>query len=323
MFVTVVLVVAGLAGREPAGPPRGLALAAVKSPVVFRGDAATAYRDPAAVYHGGYVWLFFTLVRTEDDGKAYSYCAWSRSRDLVAWSEPKPFTPRDRRLNYGSPGSVVRHNGEWVLCLQTYPRPRGEKFGTDDARIWTVRSTDLEAWGEPELLRVKGPDVPREDMGRMIDPFLFESRTEPGTWWCFYKQKGIAAARSRDLKEWAPAGRVAAGENPCVVPDGKGYVLFHAPRDGIGVKRSADLKTWADGGVLRLGQTEWPWARGRLTAGFVLDLRADPAVGAALMFFHGSDYPEGDPRGGFDTFASIGLAWSDDLTHWAWPGKKK
>jgi len=37
------------------------------------------------------------------------------------------------------------------------------------------------------------------------------------------------------------------------------------------------------------------------------------------MFFHGSDFPEEDPRGGFDNFASIGLAWSDDLKSWTWP----
>ena len=77
------------------------------------------------------------------------------------------------------------------------------------------------------------------------------------------------------------------------------------------------------GGVIRiLGQPTWPWAQGRLTAGFVLDLRTEPAVGKALMFFHGSDFPEKDPRGGFDNFASIGLAWSDDLKTWAWPGKE-
>jgi hypothetical protein len=50
----------------------------------------------------------------------------------------------------------------------------------------------------------------------------------------------------------------------------------------------------------------------------VLDLRDVPAVGKAIMFFHGSRYPEEDPRGGFDNFASIGFAWSDDLEQWAW-----
>jgi hypothetical protein len=44
-------------------------------------------------------------------------------------------------------------------------------------------------------------------------------------------------------------------------------------------------------------------------------------VGKALMYFHGSDFSENDLRGGFDNFASIGLAWSDDLRDWTWPGQ--
>jgi hypothetical protein len=36
--------------------------------------------------------------------------------------------------------------------------------------------------------------------------------------------------------------------------------------------------------------------------------------------FHGSDFPEKDPRGGFDNFAGIGLAWSDEMKIWNWPG---
>ena len=100
------------------------------------------------------------------------------------------------------------------------------------------------------------------------------------------------------------------------------YVLFHSPANGIGVKRSRDLQTWRDTALLTLGRKDWPWAQGRLTAGFVLDLRQDPAVGKALMFFHGSASPENSPRGGFDNFASLGLAWSNDLVHWEWPGNR-
>jgi hypothetical protein len=74
--------------------------------------------------------------------------------------------------------------------------------------------------------------------------------------------------------------------------------------------------------LITLGQKDWVWAQGRLTAGFVLDARHVPQVGKYLMFFHGSRYGEDDPRGGFDNFASIGLAWSDDLREWDWPGKK-
>ena len=295
---------------------------AIPSPVIFRGNAQTAYRDPAVIYEDGWFRLFVTLEKLTPDKGAFSCIAWSKSRDLIHWSEPKVFTPLDQRLNYASVGDVVRYGGEWVLCLQTYPRPNGECYGNASSRIWTMRSRDLETWSAPELLRVKGPDVPEERMGRMIDPFLLESKDEPGKWWCFFKQNGMSMSWSRDLRNWTYSGHIDAGENPCVIVDGNDYVLFHSPCNGIGVKRSPDLKTWRDEGVLTLGQKTWPWARGRLTAGFVLDLRSDPKVGKALMFFHGSDFPEEDPRGGFDNYASVGLAWSDDLKTWHWPDEK-
>ncbi len=319
LFLTALLLAPP--AKSPAAEPESVSLAAIPSPVMFRGDATTAYRDPAAIYHDGWFRLFFTLVRIEPDKRPFSYTAWSKSRDLVKWSEPAIFTPRDQNLNYGSPGNILRQGGQWVLCLQTYPRPNGERYGNQDARIWTMRSRDLETWGPPDLLRVKGPDVPREKMGRMIDPFLLEDKNQPGKWWCFYKQKGVSMSWSRDLKTWTYAGRTSAGENACVILDGDDYVLFHSPANGIGVKRSRDLKDWRDEGILRLGQKQWPWAKGRLTAGAVLDLRKEPAVRKALMFFHGQDFAENDPRGGFDNFASIGMAWSDDLKNWTWPGK--
>lgn len=313
------LALAWAAAAQAEEPP--IRLTTLPAPVLFRGDATTAYRDPTAIFHDGWFHLYFTLVTIEADHQVYSYAAWSRSRDLRQWSTPKTFTPRDQRLNYGSPGNIIRFGDDWVLCLQTYPRPHGETYGNASARIWTMRSRDLEDWDAPVLLQVKGPQVPEERMGRMIDPFLIESAEEPGTWWCFFKQKGMSRSRSRDLKTWTFVGSTAAGENACIIRDGTGYVLFHSPPNGIGMKRSSDLQTWSDEGVTFLGQKSWPWAQGRLTGGFVLDLRHDPRVGKALLFFHGSDFPEKDPRGGFDNFASIGIAWSSDLRTWEWPGK--
>ena len=90
------------------------------SPILFEGDATTAYRDPAALYHDGVFHLFFTLVKTEADGQVFLYTATSRSSDLASWSEPRILTPRDREKNYSSPGNVIRFGGQWVLCLQTY-----------------------------------------------------------------------------------------------------------------------------------------------------------------------------------------------------------
>ena len=307
------------AGLSLAAGPAGVDLSALPSPVLFSGDAVTAYRDPAAVYHGGLFHLFFTLTRIEPDKQVYMVTAASRSADLVHWTTPQLFTPRDQNLNFCSPGNVIRQAGQWILCLQTYPRPHGENFGNADSRIWIMRSSDLEHWGPAELLRVKGPDVPREKMGRMIDPFLLRDKDDPGKWWCFYKQHGMSFSWSRDLTSWTFAGSVKAGENACLLVDGDEYVLFHSPGNGIGVKRSQDLKTWRDEGLLTLGQKDWPWAQGRLTAGFVLDLRKEPGIGKCLMFFHGSAHAENDPRGGFDNYASLGIAWSEDLKHWTWP----
>jgi len=123
---------------------------------------------------------------------------------------------------------------------------------------------------------------------------------------------------SYDLATWTYFGRVEAGENVCVLVEKDEYVLFHSPKNGVGVKRSRDLQAWTDCGLLTLGQAEWPWAQGRLTAGHVLDLRNDPNVGKYVMFFHGSS-PEGTRERETHGHASLALAWSDDLVHWEWP----
>jgi hypothetical protein len=299
-------------------------LAALPSPVLLRGDDTHAYRDPAAIYHDGLFHLYYTYNPPPDaDGKVYWFTAESTSRDLQQWTAPRLLTPRDQRLNYSSPGNVIRFHDQWVLCLQTYPIPGfrwGDqvRYGDASARLYILRSRDLMTWSEPELLHVKGPHVPVAEMGRMIDPYLVEDRDEPGKWWCFFKQNGASRAWSRDLQTWTYAGHFPAGENVCVVRDGEGYVLFHSPANGIGIKRSADLAAWRDAGLVTLGQADWPWAReGRLTAGFVLDLRRNPNVGKALLFFHASAFPE--RSGGFYQNCSLGIAWSDDLQHWSWP----
>ncbi len=153
-------------------------------------------------------------------------------------------------------------------------------------------------------------------MGRMIDPF---SLAVENGWRCFYKQNGVSVSWSPDLLHWRYEGRADAGENVCVLPDTDrgGYLLFHSPPNGVGILRSDDLANWQAFGYTTLGQAHWPWAQGRLTAGFVLDLRPDSRIGKYVMFFHGSGPQDEDTY--FDTHASIGVAWSDDLATWQWP----
>src|SRR5882757_3018120 len=101
---------------------RSIRLDKVPDVVLLRGDATTAYRDPAVVFVDGVFHLFFTLVKTDAFGRPCLFTAVSTSRDLCGWSSPDIVTPQDVRQNYSSPGNIIRYNGEWVLCLQTYPR---------------------------------------------------------------------------------------------------------------------------------------------------------------------------------------------------------
>ena len=278
-----------------------------------------SYRDPAVLYHDGVFHLFCTLVETAPDKKIYSYTVQSKSRNLKEWSEPEIITPKGQLLNYSSPGNVVRFNDEWTLCLQTYPRlgyTRGGKvmWADDTARIYIMRSKDLETWGEPELLHVKGPDVPEEKMGRMIDPYLLQDKDDPGTWWCFFKQGGVSYSTSTDLTNWKYEGRTESGENVCVLVEDDQYVLFHSPSNGIGIMRSKDLKNWThEKGLITLGQKDWPWAQNRLTAGVVLNLRNVEGIDNYVMFFQGGGPGKEKTQDNVSANCNIGIAWSPDL----------
>ena len=302
-------------------PKRKIDFSQLTSPIIFRGDHKYGFRDPAVVYHEGVFHLYFTLSETAADGGYYNMTAYSTTSDLVHWTFPEIITPKDRNLNHSSPGNIIRYDNQWIICLQTYPTPNLETFGTSDSRIWIMRSGDLKNWSEPELLRVKGNDVSREDMGRMIDPYLLEDAQEKGKWWCFYKQNGASMSYSYDLKNWTYVGRVPAGENVTVIRQGEEYVMFHSPSNGIGVKRSKDPKSWgADKRLLTLGQKQWPWAQGRLTAATVIDLTEEASVGKYIMFFHGSS-KEGLKAHRAHGRASLTIAWSDDLVNWTWVDK--
>ena len=297
----------------------------VNSPVIFKGDEKTAYRDPAVLFHNDQFFLFFTLVKTINE-KIYSFTATSKSSDLINWSPINILTPRDQNLNFCSPGNVVRYKGKWLLCLQTYPRPdyiSGDKvrYGSDDSRVFIMESKDLENWSPPKLLKVKGPSISKYKMGRMIDPYLIKDKDEKGKWWCFYKQNGASMSYTYDFLNWTFYGNTKSGENVCVLNDGGEYVMFHSPSNGIGIKRSSNLKDWQSfGNLITLGQKHWKWAKGRITAGAVVDLREIKGIERYVMFFHGSG-PNKESEGDFDKNSSLGIAWSKDLVNWDWPKK--
>lgn len=302
---------------------QGTILKNLESPIIFKGNDSIAYRDPAILSKDKVFYLFFTMVKSESDGKVYSYTAMSTSKDLKNWSDKKILTPRDQNLDYSSPGNVIRYKDEWILCLQTYPRPdyfikEMPKFGTNDARLFIMRSKDLVNWSTPELLKAKGRDVSEKDMGRMIDPYLLEDKGEKGKWWCFYKQNDVSMSYTYDFENWTYFGHTESGENVCVLRENNEYILFHSPKNGIAIKKSNDFKNWTDfGDLITLGQEQWSWAKGRISAGTVINLKDNSDFGNYVMFFHGSG-PLTEEAGDFDKNASIGIAWSKDLLKWNW-----
>ncbi|MDL2230291.1 hypothetical protein LJB87_00690 [Alistipes sp. OttesenSCG-928-L06] len=305
--------------------PSNADLSKLESPVLFAGDSLTAYRDPAILFHDNRFYLFFAKSEIIGDS-VFCYLVQSESDDLMNWTEPRRIVPNSPK-NYSAPGSVIRYKDEWVVCLHSYPRPghtvdQMPRYADNSARLYTIRSKDLRNWSEPELIRVKG-NIPEKDMGRMIDPYIVADKEEAGKWWCFYKQSGVSMSYSYDLKNWTPYGAAHAGESVCVLAENNEYILFHCPYNGIRIKKSRSLQNWTDwGGLITLGQKDWEWAKGRITAGKVINLNNVQGVNAYVMFFHGSG-PGTEHEGDFDRNSSIGIAWSRDLVRWNWPGKNQ
>ena len=367
-------------------PPTNTLLNALDSPIILKGTATTAYRDPLLIHHNGLFYLYYSYVLQEEDNLIYWYVALSTSTDLKTWTPPRILTPKDQNLNYSSPGNILRIGDEWVMSLQTYPIAnfrRGDRlrFCDDRARVFTMRSKDLLTWSASELIRVKGPHVPESEMGKMIDPYILHIPNTPadvaqtaksaegravspkppsrhgtaavpppdatqsrplefgisefgisnaasgGVWWCFYKQDGhMHASLSTDaLKTWKPAtANIAEGENACVLidPATNEYVFFYAPANGVGVKRGPTLDTLReDHPPLTFDQPNWPWTETRLTAGYVEDLRHVPGVGKYVMVFHGMGPGKKKTDANTNAHCSIGIAWSNDLRTWHWPGR--
>ena len=281
---------------------------------LIHGDDRHAYRDPAVILKDGVFHIYMTMTEIEEDGAVYMYVAHTSTADLREFTPLRRLTVRDRHYNFSSPGNIIFHEGRYKMCLQTYCRENGEKYGNERCRVYLMESDDLVEWGEPYLLAVKG-ETPIEDMGRMIDPYLIYDE-ENDLWNCFYKQDGISRSVSRDLVHFTYVGRMDGGENVSVLKTEAGYRMFHSPDNGIGVKSSTDLTNWVDTGeLLTFGQSEWVWARGRVTAGAILEVD-EGGERTYLMFFHGSG-PQ-DEWVCFDHNASIGVAWSRDLKHWSW-----
>ena len=289
----------------------------VKTPLILKQTEKLGFRDPAACYHEGTLYLYFTMVHQED-GEQYLTVGMCKSTDLLHWSRPVSLTPKDKTKEYSGPGNLLFHEGSWYLCVQgsCRRRPGMGKKGLpvrENSRIYTMRTTDLEHFEEPVLLPLKGENVQEESMDRMYDPCLVRDKDDPELIWCFYNQHGICRSWSKDLVNWTFAGSASCGENRSVLVKDGLYWIFHSPENGIGLLKSADLNHYEQAAPDQyLCQSRFPWARDRITSPFILDGRQIPGIDGYLLFYQGED----DREGTFPLGASIAMAYTPDLEHY-------
>ena len=228
----------------------------------MRGTPEVAHRDPAIHYHDGVFRVFYGLVRLMDppeQGRVTFQLAVIKSNDLIHWSEPRTLTPLDDDLNLTDPGNIVRFGDQWIMTVENYRTPFSPSGGLETTRCWLMRSDDLESWSEPELMLLKGPEVPDAQMGRCICPCLFPDRNDPDKWWCTFKQGGFTVAPARrlafggtdmprrslllqslnlswsyDLRHWTWFTRADSEESYCMLTEEDGYVLIDSPDNGVG-----------------------------------------------------------------------------------------
>ena len=77
----------GASGKRPA-----IDLAAITSPIIFKGGPAAAYRDPAAIYHEGVFRLYFTFTATSTGTRPPARAATCDDGPRPASSRPETAT---------------------------------------------------------------------------------------------------------------------------------------------------------------------------------------------------------------------------------------
>ena len=121
-------------------------------PIIFCGDEKYAYRDPTCYFHDGVYHLFFTISE-KDSGYMYNMVAHSTSMDLKSFTAPEVITERDNIKNFCSPGNVIPFDGEFLICVTSYPMPRpfAECCCADEtARLFFIKTKDFVNFSEPD-----------------------------------------------------------------------------------------------------------------------------------------------------------------------------
>ena len=313
----------------------------IKNPLIQQGSHKIAYCDPSIHFHDNVFRVFFSKVELLTSQEIIIQLAVTESTDLLNWSSPQILSNKNHPMT--NPGNIIRYKKDWVMTCNNYHLEKNQLNSDEMVLPWITRSTDLINWSKPEVMLLKSPNLEANFMGNCSSPCLVKDISDPEKWWCFFNHGGLSInhnhnspyrnrikdsrytelyslnlSYSYDLVEWNYWNTVNGQENYCVMTDQENYILVDSPSNGIGMKMSSDLIHWHQIGLYTLGQRQWEWANGRITSAHIINLKNYDKVGKYLMVFNGCTQ-EGLALNVFHGQASVGLAWSDDLSNWYWP----
>lgn len=270
-------------------------------------------RDPAAVWHDGLCYLYYTRQVGGWGGPECWTVAVVTTADFREFSPERLVSPP----GYASPGNVIRCGDRWVLVVQSYPWP---------SEIALLYSDDLLNWSAPRHI-IPADTGPGWGAGHgPIDGWLFPYE---GRWLCAWvsflqgtAHRAFGYHASDDLEAWenlTPEAPFVDGsaynanggvENCAIVRDGDTWHFFASVgMDPQHLAHTAAGSPWEWAPLTPADQIRLPsapWCAHSQSALFVADWR--DLCGQWAMLYHGQQTPDAD--------ATLGLAFSDDLWNW-------
>lgn len=275
-------------------------------------------RDPAAVWHEGKFYLYFTVQFEQQRwGAPEGYqCFVTMTEDFREFTSPRPVTP----TGYVSPGNILRLQDRWIMSVTRYPRP---------CAVALTESLDLLHWSEPRtVIPTFHGDYWGNNAHGPIDgyPFFWQGRC-----WMLYtdfkagtSSQHLGLSVSDDLRTFenlTPDRPLLDSdfydehkgiENASLVIDGEKLHLFCSvgmPEQRVAKLTSSDIMHWPKlDDRAEIGGLNQEWSKFIASAQFVADWR--DVTGFWTMLFMGTRHHDPYDR------MMLGMARSKDLETW-------
>ena len=188
------------------------------------------------------------MVEARPDCNDRFHVAVTESRDLRSWGPLHQVTDPGDPRSFCGPGGIVRHDGRWVLCMSSYPRPN-----IHEARCWTTASADLQSWQEPCTLQLKYAQTDGEE-----NYCVLIDETEHEYVLIHAPANGIGVKRSTDLVNWYDECLYTLGQRRW--PWAQGRITAGHLLEVLGVQIAVDDDPrLIDFGNARIGVPDYEW----------------------------------------------------------------